>query len=316
MNDSRLTLPDLRHLRCFVALAEERHFGRAAQRLGMAQPPLSQQIRRLETLVGHDLIERSGSGPLRARLTPAGEALLEPARRMLLAAARGLDAARRGGRGESGRLTFGFVATSVVPVVAPLVRWQRDHHPGIAFALHEMTTQRQWQALNQREIDVGIAREIGGFEHSKEVGVESLELLRERLVAVLPSAHPLAALRRLPPQALKGHPFILVPRQAGPSFVDALLAVPRRAGFEPEVVLEPTEWASVCGLVAGGLGISIMPESAANLPKGAVVRPLLDRHASTTISAWWLRDSSSPTLLRFVGSMRAAQQRRQSSMAQ
>ena len=131
MNAAQIALPDLRHLRCFVALAEERHFGRAAQRLGMAQPPLSQQIRRLETLVGHDLFKRSSSGPLRATLTPAGEALLEPARRTLLTAANGLESARRGGRGELGRLTLGFVATAVVPVVAPLIRWHGEHNPGI-----------------------------------------------------------------------------------------------------------------------------------------------------------------------------------------
>jgi DNA-binding transcriptional LysR family regulator len=282
----------------------------------MAQPPLSQQIRRLETLVGHALIERSNSGPLRARLTPAGEGLLEHARRALLAATHGLDSARRGGTGESGRLTLGFVATSVVPVVAPLLRWQRDQHPEIQFAVQEMTTQRQWHALNEHEIDVGIAREVGDLEHSQQLVVESLELLRERLVAVVPSDHPLAAIQRLPPQALKGHPFILVPRQAGPAFVDALLAVPRRAGFEPKVVLQPTEWASVCGLVAGGLGISIMPESAAMPPNGAVVRPLTDRQASTSVSAWWLRESGSPTLLRFVKSMRTAKQQGQSLVEQ
>ena len=307
MKNSRLPLPDLRHLQCFVALAEECHFGRAAQRLGMAQPPLSQQIRRLETLVGHDLFKRGSSGPLRASLTPAGQALLEPARRALLVAANGLESARRGGRGEIGRLTLGFVATAAVPVVVPLIRWHREHHPGITFALREMTTQRQWLALTQGDIDVGIARELGGFEGEKLVGIESLELLQERLVAVLPSAHPLAAMRQLRPQALKGQPFILVPRDAGPTFVDALLAVPRRAGFEPHVALEATEWATVCGLVAGGMGVSIMPESAALPPKGAVVRPLVDRLALTTISAWWLSGASTPALLRFVASVRVAQ---------
>ncbi len=273
----------------------------------MAQPPLSQQIRRLETLVGHDLFKRSSNGPLRATLTPAGEALLEPARRTLLTAANGLESARRGGRGELGRLRLGFVATAVVPVVAPLIRWHGEHNPGITFALREMTTQRQWQALTQGDIDVGIAREVSSFEREKLVGIDSLELLQERLVAVVPSAHPLAAMRQLRPQVLKGQAFILVPRGAGPSFVDALLAVPRRAGFEPDVAFEATEWATVCGMVAGGLGVSIMPGSAALPPKGAVVRPLVDRLAVTTISAWWLRDASSPALLRVVASMRAAQ---------
>jgi DNA-binding transcriptional LysR family regulator len=309
MKEVRPSLPDLRNLRCFVALAEERHFGRAAQRLGVAQPPLSQQIRRLEALVGHALFERSNTGRSRAALTAAGQALLQPAKRALAAADMGLAAARRGGSGERGRLRVGFVASAAGPALAPLIRWYRYRVPEVEFVLHEMTTQRQWQALVQGDIDLGIAREVAAFKDMAEpMEVDCLDLLRERLVAVLPASHELASARRLRPQALKDQDFILVPRAAGHSFVDALLAVARRASFEPRVVFEATEWVTVCGLVAGGLGVSIMPESAALTGKGAVVRPLIDRQAMTTVSAWWRRDCTSATLLRLVDSMRAAQQ--------
>jgi DNA-binding transcriptional LysR family regulator len=221
----------LRRLRYFVAVGEELHFGRAAQRLNMAQPPLSQQIRRLEQELGYALFERGHAGPSRVAPTAAGGALLEVARRIAAAAAVGLDEAARFSRGERGTLRLAFAASVMLTPAAGVVRAFRDRQPGVQMTLSEMVTTVQLDALRAGEIDAGLMREA-----PPDSDLEIVPLLRESFAIALPSRHPLASRARLPLRALAREPFVLVPRDAGPAFYDRIIALCASAGFEPDIV--------------------------------------------------------------------------------
>ncbi|GAA4992778.1 LysR family transcriptional regulator [Kitasatospora paranensis] len=241
----------LHQLHAFAVLAEELHFGHAADRLGIAQPPLSQQIRRLEARVGHPLFVR---GPGRISLTPAGRELLPAARRALGEIADGLAAARRVGDGLAGRLRIGFAA-SLAPTLLPgLLTAFRARYPAVDLDIREMTTAPQVSALHERALDVGLLR-----EPPVEPGLAVEPLLSERFVAVLPAGHPLAVGRTVPVAALADQPFVLLPRACGPTVHDRILGVCRAAGFEPRVVQRAVEWQTVAALVAAGLGVSLAP---------------------------------------------------------
>jgi DNA-binding transcriptional LysR family regulator len=288
---------DLRQLRYFVAVAEEQHFGRAAERLGMAQPPLSQSILRLEQQVGCALFTRRP----RVRLTAAGEALLAGARRTLAQVEAGVDAARRAGRGEAGRLTVGFAA-SVVPGVFPgIVRAYREAYPGVELRLRELATAAQTDALCDGTIDVGFLRQPA--EHP-ELACEPL--LREPFAAVLPPRHPLGSTRTVRLQALAGEPFVHFPRAVAPTLHDQVNALCAAAGFTPRIVQEAQEWLTIVGLVEAGLGVSVVPASFRRLRWGGVVyRPLAPVGVVTTVSLCWRRADLSPTAAAFVQMARA-----------
>jgi DNA-binding transcriptional LysR family regulator len=287
---------DLRQLRQFVAVAEEGHFGRAAERLGMAQPPLSQSILRLEQQVGHPLLMRRP----RVRLTAAGEVLLATARRTLAQVEAGVDAARRAARGESGRLTVGFAA-SVLPGVLPgIVRAYREAYPAVELRLRELATAAQADALRDGTIDIGFLRQPAD---DAELACEPL--VREALAAVLPPGHPLGASRRVRLAALAGEPFVLFPRAVAPTLYDQVNALCAAAGFAPRVTQEAQEWLTIVGLVEAGLGVSLVPASFRRLRWGRVVyRPLTPAGAKTVVSLCWRRAELSPAATAFVRTAR------------
>ncbi|MGX1131431.1 DNA-binding transcriptional LysR family regulator [Streptomyces glaucescens] len=217
----------LPQLHAFVVLAEELHFGHAAARLGIAQPPLSQQIRRLEDKVGHPLFTRT-PGPV--ALTPAGRELLPAARRALTGLADGLAAARAAADGRTGRLRIGFAASLALTVLPGLLRTHRDRHPGVHLDIREMTTGPQLAALRDGTLDVGLLREPP--EHDEDLSFRTI--LEEPFVAVLPTSHPLAARHRtLPPAALADSPFVLLPREAGPGLHDRINRPVHRRRIHP-----------------------------------------------------------------------------------
>jgi len=258
---------ELRHLRYFAAVAEELHFGRAAERLGIAQPPLSQQIKSLEELVGHTLFERRPQ----VRLTPAGEALLEVARRTLSQMEEGLNSTRRVGRGEAGKITVGFAASILTTALPEILRTYRERFPGVELRLREVSSAAQAAALSDGGIDVGFVREA--VEHG--AGLICEPILREEFVAVLPPAHGLAKRRELPLGELAGEPFVHFPRAVAPALYDQVGDACRRAGFQPLVVQEAQEWLTILGLVEAGLGVSLVPDSFRRLRWGGVqYRPL------------------------------------------
>lgn len=288
------TVPDveLRHLRSFIVLAEELHFGRAAKRLGIAQPPLSQQVARLERLLGYTLFTRRPS----VTLTAAGTALLVPARRALDQVAYGVDATRRAGRGESGILTVGFAASTMATRVPEVLRVFRRRHPGVELVLRELSTAAQLDALRSGFIDVGFLR-----EPVADPAIVAERVVKEPFSAVLPPGHRLASHRTIDLAALAGEGFVLFPRAVAPALYDQVRAICRAAGFEPRQVQEAEEWLTIVGLVDAGLGVSIVPASFERLRWGKVSYHRLARiRRLTTISMCHRAGEQDPLVAAFA----------------
>jgi len=293
----RPVLP-LAQLHAFVVLAEELHFGHAAVRLGIAQPPLSQQIRRLEDKVGHDLFTRE---PGRVALTAAGRELLPAARRALTDLADGLAAARAIGSGQAGRLRIGFAASLALTVLPGLLRAFRERYPDVLLDIREMTSAPQIEALHQKTIDVGLLRE----PPDDEPELDFRTVLTEPFVAVLPTAHPLAAQRTVELARLADAAFVLLPREVGPQLHDLIVALCAEAGFTPRIAQHAVEWQTVCALVETGLGVSLAPASIRRIRlKGVAFRRIEPGTARTRTAVAWRRNDQNPlvnNLLEAVG---------------
>ena len=243
--------PDLRQLRYFVIVADELHFGRAAARLGMAQPPLTQQIQKLEQELGHRVFDRRGR---RTTLTDAGRVLLDEATRLLRDYEGAMERVRRAGRGETGQITLGSPPSMMLGPLPAAIRGYRDRYPDVHVTLRELSTTAIAEALATGALDVGLLREV------KSVGSIDTELiLREPIVAVLPKRSPLARRTRLALRDMAQEPFVFFPRRVGQAFHDRLVAYCVDAGFTPRVVQEATQWQSVVTFVETGLGVSLAP---------------------------------------------------------
>ncbi|MER7707794.1 LysR family transcriptional regulator [Kitasatospora sp. NPDC097605] len=296
MDRPELPLPQVH---AFAVLAEELHFGRAAARLGIAQPPLSQQIARLETKVGHPLFVRE---PGRVALTPAGRALLPAARRALADLADGLAAARAVGDGRAGRLRIGFSASLALTVLPGLLGTFRERWPDVELDLREMTTAPQLAALRERTIDVGLLREPPDDDGAGPLAFRTV--LTERFVAVLPADHRLAAQRVVDITELAESPFVLLPRPAGPRLYDRITELCGTAGFAPRIVQHAVEWQTVCALVGAGLGVSLAPASIRRLRLREVAfRPVEPRTARTRVAAAWRREDRSPLVANLLAAL-------------
>ena len=274
---------ELRHLRYFVGVADELHFGRAARRLGISQPPLSQQIKALEEELGVALFDRSSR---RVALTGPGRLFLIEARKTLAQAAHAIDIARRAHKGEVGEVSIGF--SSSVPftaVVVDALSAFRDAYPAVRLNLTEMPRGEQIEALTDERIDVGFIR---GFETpSFSIPIEVRMLLTEPLLVAMRSDHPLASLGRLPTiDDLRDQPFVLYQRTFGAGFNEHLTQLCARAGFVPRIVQEATGLSTLLGLVAAGMGITVITRSLGALhPENIVFRTLDDPEA---LSKLWL----------------------------
>ncbi|MEV6112951.1 LysR family transcriptional regulator [Streptomyces sp. NPDC052109] len=291
MDRPELPLPQLH---AFVVLAEELHFGHAATRLGIAQPPLSQQVRRLEEKVGYALFDRE---PGRVTLTPAGRALLPAARQTLAGLADGLAAARAAGSGRSGRLRIGFAASLALTVLPGLLRDFRQRFPDADLDIREMTTAPQLDALRERTIDIGLLREPP--PDASELDFRTV--LSEPFVAVLPTAHPLAARRTVPLERLAGEPFVLLPRAVGPRLYDRITGLCEEVGFSPRISQHAVEWQTVCALVETGLGVSVAPASIRRIRlRGVAFRPVDPGTARTRVAVAWRRNDRSPLVARLL----------------
>jgi DNA-binding transcriptional LysR family regulator len=289
---------ELRHLRYFVAVAEEGHITRAAERLGIQQPPLSQQIQALERELETQLFRRKPRG---VELTPAGLALLDEARAILARTDDAVAAVKRTARGEAGRIGIGFTSSaSFHPFLPRAIRAFRETHPLVALALEESGTTELVDALRARSLDVAFVRSPVG--ESNDLFVRPL--LEEPMVAALPSGHPLSAGHDpLPLAALAGETFILYRRPVGPGLHDAIIAACDRAGFSPTIGQEAPRMLSTLSLVAAGLGVTVVPASMSRLEaEGVAYRPL-DSSAPLTapLNLAYRRDEISAAVRLFVG---------------
>ena len=256
---------ELRHLRYFLAVAETLHFSRAARRLGMAQPPLSQQIKRLEQLLGHALFERTTRG---VKLTPAGQLLARRARSTMEKVGEDLAQVRRLGRGEEGTLTVGFSGSVMFTELPAAIQSFRRRYPKVELRLRELVTSAQIAALLNGQIDLAFLRDGDPTE-----GIRITTLLKEKYVAVLPEAHSLARRRTLSMKALEGEPFVMFARRMGPLAYDRTIACCERGGFRPNIVQDAPQWLTLVRLVAAGLGVSLAPACVARVAMpGAVYR--------------------------------------------
>lgn len=256
---------ELRHLRYFLAVAETLHFSQAAQSLGIAQPPLSQQIKRLEQLLGHRLFDRTTRG---VKLTLAGQLLAERARTTLEKVQDDLAQVRRLGRGEEGTLTVGFSGSVMFTDLPAAIEVYRRRYPKVELRLRELATSAQIAALLIGTLDLAFLRDADPTE-----GIEIGTLFEERYVAVLPEKHALAGRRSLRVRDLQKEPFILFARRMGPLAFDRTIRCCERNGFRPNIVLDTTQWPTTVRLVAAGLGVSLAPACVANVAiPGAVYR--------------------------------------------
>ena len=284
---------ELRHLRYFVTVAEELHFGRAAERLFIAQPPLSQQIQQLEREIGVTLFLRTSR---RVSLTPAGEVFLRDARQILADVSEAMQGAKRAARGETGWLGIGFAASATYDLLPAVLHDFRDRFPAIELSLSELNAAEQSAALHNRSIHVGFARPaIDDSEFA--VGA----VLQESFLVALPEAHSLASQAKLSLPVLAAEPFVSFPELPRPSYAETVRQACEASGFTPRVVQEVREMQTAISLVVAGIGIALLPESVENLHRtGLVLRPLREPAPRTELAIVSRRDDPSPVLENFL----------------
>jgi len=291
---------DFRRLRYFVAVAETLHFGRAAARLHMSQPPLSRQIQQLEREMGALLFRRSKR---RVELTDAGAYLLEQARRMLAEADTLAARTRRVESGESGRLTLGFISSVDYSILPGLLSAYRAAHPGVTLELRELTSDVQLRELHEGRIDAGML-----LAPVDDAALAMLPLLREPLVAALPADDALARSRTLLSlSSLARRPFIIFPRSAATGLYDSIVEFCRQAGFTPHVAQEAIQMQTIVSLVSAGLGVALVPASLRDLRRrGVVYRRLREDSPLLTVLLAWREGNRSACLAQFAATARAS----------
>jgi DNA-binding transcriptional LysR family regulator len=283
---------ELRHLRSFLAVAEELHFGRAATRLHISQPPLSQQIRRLEDEIGARLFRRTKR---RVELTPAGQAFLIEARQTLAGAERAIRAAQRAERGELGELVVGYVTSATYGALPDVIRMFRKRFPEVDLKLQNLRSVQQRHALVDRQIDVGLVRpQVADPRLSYEA------LWRESVVVALPANHALTRRTIVEVSALATEVFVLARPEETVGFHDAVFALCRRAGFTPRVAHGVPDVQAAIALVAAGLGISPVPAAVQGFKrKGVVYRSLRPQTLRIEMGLAWRRDDDSAVVQQF-----------------
>jgi len=294
----------LAQLENFVAVAEELHFGRAAERLRMTQPPLSRQIQILENGLQVQLLDRSSR---RVHLTPAGHAFLGEARRLLKQAEHMAMTVRQFSSGEAGHITVGFTATSAYSMLATLLALARKELPKVEVVLREMVSRDQIQALNEGNLDLGLARPpVSG------VDLASYPTQRETLVVAIPLDHPLARLDGpVTPGDLDGQELIMYSPVEARYFHDLLISIFRTAGISPRFSQYLSQVHSILALVNAGWGIAVVPATAAQLryPGLMFKEALLPDGAGVELHFAWRRDNENPALRALLGHLASSRPR-------
>ncbi|MBV8380240.1 MAG: LysR family transcriptional regulator [Paucibacter sp.] len=289
---------ELRALRQFVAVAEELHFGRAALRLHMTQPPLTQAVRKMEAELGAALFERSSRS---VALTPAGLALLPVARKLLRDADELGPLARAAAAGQRGRVRLGFVSTVGYGELPRWLKRFRDAHADIELSLLEATLDVQLRGFDAGELDAGFVIHAPG---SLPPGLQALVVAREPMVLALDADSPLLKRARLRVRDALEQPLVIFPRDIAPSLFDALLAFYRDHGVTPRIAQEAIQMQTIVNLVSAGMGAAWVPASVMSLQRpGVVYKPLAGTPVSETSLVW--REDASPAVQRFVAHVRA-----------
>jgi len=284
---------ELRHVRYFVAVAEELHFGRAAKRLYMAQPPLSQQIHQLEEELEVLLFTRTNR---HVALTDAGQAFLGEAYKILAQVEQAKLLAQRTARGEVGKLAVGFVSSAAFELLPRLLSTHRQQHPQIHVSLHEMEKDQQIAALFARQIQIGLLRPtIASSELCSEI------ILREPLLLALPSEHSLVSQAQITIYDLVNETFVLQPRHWALGLYDRVMSLCHSAGFSPHVKQEAADTYLIIGLVAANMGVSLVPASVQSLrSQGIVYRRLQGDTTMIEMAMVWRHDDDSPVVKAFL----------------
>jgi DNA-binding transcriptional LysR family regulator len=286
---------ELRQLRYFVAVAEEQHFGRAAIRLHMTQPPLSQAIQNLETQLGAQLFIRTTR---QSQLSAAGLALLPEARRLLAQAEMLPDLVKRAASGQTGELRLAFISIADYSVLPPALRKFRQHHHAVKIELSEATSDKQLVLLEKSEIDLGflippIPSALSNHIHYKKVRNEALILAIPESEAQRHNPNELATYKDLP--------LILFPRKIAPALHDSILSCFGNAGLTPVVSQEAIQMQTIIALVSATMGMALVPESVSNLKRpGVTYYPLNQNQTGIEIGVAWRKDNPSPVLQAFL----------------
>lgn len=284
---------DIRSLACFVAVAEDLHFRRAAERLNITQPALSQRIRTLEHEVGARLLERDRR---RVVLTPAGAAFLEPARAAVASVLQAKTQAERAVGGEVGRLRLGFTVIAFYSALPEAVGQYRSRFPDVAVELSEMNSPMLERSLTTGDIDLGILHPPVETPHL------TLRPLRsQRLVLALPEHHVLARQQTIRVHQLRGEPFLMAHRHIGPNIYDRIIALFRSEDFSPNIVQDVSPMTTLVGLIAAGTGMGFVTEGIANAARpGVVFRPVSPSPPEMPIAAAWIGPAPTPPAERFL----------------
>jgi DNA-binding transcriptional LysR family regulator len=290
---------ETRQLRYFVTVAEELHFGRAAARLHMTQPPLSQAIAALEDGLGTALFLRNRRT---VALTPAGSALLPEARRILSEAALLPDLVRRAATGETGRLALAFITSADYSVLPPFLRRYSERYPGVQLSLQEATSDVQVDELLRGRIDAGLL--IPPLPERARAALDYMKVLDEPLILCAPTGllrkKGAVALRHLPHL-----PLIIFPREISPALHDAILSCFRAAGITPAIGQQAIQMQTIVSLVSSGMGLALVPQSVSNLMRpGVEYRALADATPLVETGIAWRRDNPSPVLKGFLELLR------------
>ncbi|HEV7234609.1 MAG TPA: LysR family transcriptional regulator [Ktedonobacteraceae bacterium] len=285
---------DLRRLYYFMIVAEELHFTRAAERLHIAQPPLSSQIQQLERELGVQLFERTRHS---VRLTDAGQVLLDEARRIFGQMERTVRMVQRVGHGEVGLLTLGFVPSASNSILPLFLREFQQRFPHVQLFLRELGPDQVVRGLHERHIDVGFL-----YLPLDDKELHTRPVLCEPLLAVLPVTHPLAMQAEVLLQSLADDPFIIPPRYAlVPGLRSHIMEACQQGGFIPRVAQEAWLMQTIIGLVAANMGVALVPASVQNLHRtGIVYKPLQNKAAEVRMGVVWRHDETLPTLQRFL----------------
>jgi DNA-binding transcriptional LysR family regulator len=284
---------ELRHLKYFVAVAEEMHFGRAAKRLHIAQPPLSQQIMNLEDELGIKLFDRTRRA---IQMTDAGIYFLKEARQLLLHVEQAAETARRIYRGQAGRLMVGFVGSVVHTFLPEGLRLFRERFPDVELVLQELNTAEQINSLHAGSIDIGFL-----YLDAQDSALASRLLTRAPLMVVLPKKHALSGRKSLHIRDLAQEPFIANTRSSEPVVLDAFISLCHSAGFSPRIAQEAGNVQTVLGLVASGLGACLLPDFIKNIRRpGVRYIPLSGSPPTVNLAVVWRSDNSSILVKSFV----------------